>query len=53
MIEEITQKKVIPRESVQTSNSDTDLEKEPLTKVAEKVGVSLPTLSKAFESSEK
>ena len=52
MIEELTQKQVIRGESVQTSNTETDLTKESLRKVAEKIGISQPTLSKAFESSE-
>ena len=52
MIEELTQKKVFPRETVQTSSSEKDLTKESLRKVGEKIGISLPTLSKAFEPSE-
>jgi len=51
-IEELTQKKVFRGETVQTSNSETDLTKESLRKVGEKVGISKPTLSKAFESRE-
>ena len=49
-IEELTQKKVIRSESVQTSNTETDLAKESLRKVAEKIGISRPTLSEVFES---
>jgi len=52
-IEELTQKQVFAAKTINTSNSDTDLEKEPLIKVAEKVGVSLPTLSKAKQVVEK
>ena len=52
-IEEITQKKVFPGKTINTSNSESDLEKEPLTKVAERVGISLPTLSKAKQVVEK
>jgi hypothetical protein len=44
---------VIPRESAQTSNTETDLTKESLRKVAEKVGISEPTLSKALKVVEK
>jgi len=51
-IEEITQKKVFRGETVQTSNSEKDLTKESLRKVGEKIGISKPTLSKAFEPSE-
>jgi len=51
-IEELTQKKVFATNTINTSNPETDLEKEPLTKVGEKIGISLPTLSKAFEPSE-
>jgi len=49
MIEELTQKQVIRGESVQTSNPEKDLEKESLRKVAEKIGISEPTLSKASQ----
>jgi Bacterial regulatory proteins, tetR family. len=52
MIEELTQKKVFRGETVQTSNSESDLAKESLGKIAERVGISKPTLSKAFESRE-
>jgi len=52
-IEELTQKQVFPGKTINTSNSDTDLGKEPLTKLAEKVGISLPTLSKAKQVVEK
>jgi len=51
-IEELTQKKVFPGKTINTSNPETDLAKESLRKVAEKVGISQPTLSKAFEPSE-
>jgi len=53
MIEELTQKKVFPGKTINTSNSEKDLTKEPLIKVAERVGVSLPTLSKAKQVVEK
>jgi len=53
MIEEITQKKVFPGKTINTSNPEKDLTKEPLIKVAERVGVSLPTLSKAKQVVEK
>ena len=52
-VEELTQKKVFPGKTINTSNTSKDLEKEPLIKVAEKVGVSLPTLSKAKQVVEK
>jgi len=52
-VEELTQKKVFTGKTINTSNSETDLKKEPLTKIAEKVGVSLPTLSKAKQVVEK
>jgi len=51
-IEEITQKKVFATNTINTSNPESSLEKEPLTKVGEKIGISEPTLSKAFESRE-
>ena len=53
MIEELTQKKVFPGNTINTSNPETDLEKEPLTKIAEKVGISRPTLTKAKQVVEK
>ena len=49
MIEEITQKKVFRGETVQTSNPESSLEKESLGKIAERVGISKPTLSKASQ----
>ena len=49
-IEELRSSGVFPRETVHTSNSDTDLTKESLIKVGERVGVSLPALSEVFES---
>jgi ParB-like chromosome segregation protein Spo0J len=52
-IEELTQKQVFVAKTINTSNSETDLEKEPLIKVAERVGISLPTLSKAKQVVEK
>ena len=52
-IEELTQKQVFAAKTINTSNSETDLKKEPLIKVAEKVGISLPTLSKAKQVVEK
>jgi len=52
MIEELTQKKLFVANNINTSNSETDLTKESLRKVAEKIGISEPTLSKAFESRE-
>ena len=52
-VEELTQKKVFTGKTINTSNSETDLKKEPLIKVAEKVGISLPTLSKAKQVVEK
>ena len=52
MIEEITSSRAFPRETVQTSNSESDLEKEPLGKISKEVGISQPTLSEAFEPSE-
>jgi ParB-like chromosome segregation protein Spo0J len=52
-IEELTQKKVFRGETVQTSNSETDLGKESLGKIAERVGISKPTLSKALKVVEK
>ena len=52
-IEELTQKKLFVANNINTSNSDTDLEKETITKVAERVGISQPTLSKALKVVEK
>ena len=49
-IEELTQKKAFVANAINTSNSETDLEKETITKVAEQVGISLPALSEVFES---
>jgi len=49
-IEELTQKKAFVANAINTSNSETDLEKESITKLAERVGVSLPALSEVFES---
>ena len=49
-IEELTQKQVFAAKTINTSNSETDLEKETITKVAERVGISRPTLSEVFES---
>jgi len=44
-IEEITQKKVFPGKTINTSNTETSLEKESLGKIAERVGISKPTLT--------
>jgi len=52
-IEEITQKKLFVANNINTSNPETSLEKEPLTKIAERVGISQPTLSKAMKVVEK
>jgi len=52
-IEEISSSKAFPGNAINTSNSETDLEKESITKVAEKVGISRPTLSKALKVVEK
>jgi len=52
-IEEIRSSKAFPGNAINTSNSETDLEKESITKVAEKVGISRPTLSKALKVVEK
>ncbi len=43
---------MIPRESGNTTNLGFNKESDSLRKVAEKIGISEPTLSKAFESSE-
>ena len=51
-IEELTQKKLFVANNINTSNPESDLEKEPLTKVGEKIGISEPNLSEAFEPSE-
>ncbi len=51
-IEELTQKKVIRGESGNTTNLGLNKESDSLRKVAEKIGISEPTLSEAFESSE-
>jgi len=53
MIEELTKKKAFPGNAINTSNPEFDLEKETITKVAEKVGISRPTLSKALKVVEK
>jgi len=52
-IEELTQKKLFVANNINTSNSEKDLEKETITKVAERVGISQPTLSKALKVVEK
>jgi len=52
-IEELTQKKAFVANAINTSNSEKDLEKETITKVAEQVGISRPTLSKALKVVEK
>jgi len=52
-IEELTQKKAFVANAINTSNSEKDLEKETITKVAEQVGISRPTLSKAKQVVEK
>jgi len=52
-IEELRSSKAFAANAINTSNSETDLEKESITKVAEKVGVSRPTLSKALKVVEK
>ena len=51
-IEELTQKKLFVANNINTSNPETSLEKEPITKVGEKIGISEPNLSEAFEPSE-
>jgi len=53
MIEELRSSRAFPRETVQTSNSETDLTKESLGKIAERVGISKPTLTKAMKVVEK
>jgi len=45
MIEELTQKKVFPGKTINTSNPESDLEKEPLSKISKEVGISQPTLT--------
>jgi len=52
-IEEITQKKLFVANNINTSNPETSLEKETITKVAERVGISQPTLTKAMKVVEK
>jgi len=52
-IEEIRSKTIIPREYSTTSNTSKDLEKETITKIAERVGISQPTLTKALKVVEK
>ena len=51
-IEELTQKKLFVANNINTSNPESDLEKETITKVGEKIGISEPNLSEAFEPSE-
>jgi len=51
-IEEITQKKLFVANNINTSNPESSLEKESLGKISKEVGISLPTLSEAFEPSE-
>ena len=51
-IEELTQKKLFVANNINTSNPETSLEKETITKVGEKIGISEPNLSEAFEPSE-
>ncbi|PSN82129.1 hypothetical protein B9Q02_12085 [Candidatus Marsarchaeota G1 archaeon BE_D] len=53
MIEELTKKKVFATKTINTSNPKTDLEKGSIMKVAEKVGISQPTLTKALKVVEK
>ena len=53
MIEELRSSRAFPRETEQTSNSESNLEKESLGKIAERVGISKPTLSKAMKVVEK
>jgi len=52
-IEELTQKKLFPGNNIDTSNTSKDLEKETITKLAERVGISQPTLTKALKVVEK
>jgi ParB-like chromosome segregation protein Spo0J len=52
-IEELTQKKLFVANNINTSSASKDLEKETITKVAERVGISQPTLSKALKVVEK
>jgi Predicted transcriptional regulators len=52
-IEELTQKKLFPGNNIDTSNTSKDLEKETITKMAERVGISQPTLTKAMKVVEK
>jgi len=52
-IEELTQKKLFVANNINTSNPETSLEKETITKVAERVGISQPTLTKAMKVVEK
>jgi ParB-like chromosome segregation protein Spo0J len=52
-IEELTQKKLFVANNINTSNPESSLEKETITKVAEKVGISQPTLTKALKVVEK
>jgi ParB-like chromosome segregation protein Spo0J len=52
-IEELRSSGVFPRETAQTSNSESDLVKESLGKISKEVGISKPTLSKALKVVEK
>jgi len=52
-VEELTQKKVFVANTINTSNSEKDLETESLGKIAERVGISRPTLTKAKQVVEK
>jgi len=52
-IEELRSSGVFPRETVHTSNSESDLAKESLGKISKEVGISKPTLSKAMKVVEK
>ena len=52
-IEELTQKKLFVANNINTSNPESSLEKETITKVAERVGISQPTLTKAMKVVEK
>ena len=45
MIEELTQKKVFPGNTINTSNPEKDLTKESLGKISKEVGISKPTLT--------
>ena len=52
-IEELTQKKGFAAKHINTSNTETSLEKESLGKISKEVGISKPTLSKALKVVEK